>query len=515
MARVLVLKPRLEIYFLFHYNKTMLKKEIQTLIVSDQQLAIDHEMVPYDIWGSTAHVVMLIKTGIVSPERGKLILEALKKITEQYEQGKFQIDPSRGAQLTLEKAIVDIAGDEAGLSTHTARSRNDQVMVTETLYIRDQVITLFSLILDVMQPLLEKAIENKLTPMPGYTHMQPGKPTTFCNWCLSFFDAFERGFNHLAYTLSAYDRSPLGAVESFGTSWQIDREFTAKLLGFNAVWEVPQDAISHRGVFQLSILGALSELAVSLSKIATDLLLYSTFEYNLVDFGEEVAQRMHPQTGSSVMPQKRNPDALELVRGISPQISAAFQAAFGVLNSLPSGYNRDSREIKEYIALGMTKTAASLSALKHVVQTLKVNAPRMKSLVEENYSLTTDIADYLSQITKQPYRLVYKIVGKAADECITQHLPLKSLSHDRINAIAKELGANIAIKEEDIRTALDVLEMLSRRNHIGGTAPERSEAMCKERMQTLEKMRRSVSEKEAQILAAKEETAKQAQGIIA
>jgi len=485
----------------------MLDHSISSIVVSDSQRAVDLEMVPFDIWGTRAHVCMLHHTRIIDSERASKILAALGKIEALYQQGKFQIDPERGAQLSLEKAIVEIAGEEAGLSTHTARSRNDQVMVTELLYLREKALGFYKTVAQSAALLLELADKNIETVMPGYTHMQPGKPSTFAHWCLAYHDSLIRSLEALTFCLEQYDSSPLGAVESFGTSWPIDRSFTAELLGFSKVWEVPQDAISHRGFFQLNLLAVLNQAGLSLSKIATDLMLYSTFEYSMVGFGSNVAQRLHPITGSSVMAQKKNPDALELIRSISPQISGLLQVASGLLCNLPSGYNRDAREIKEYIEIALRKSSAGFEALSSVLSTLEVKKERMRELVIQNYSLTTDFADHLSQKSGVPYRKVYKIVGDAVHQVIESGRSLTQLLAKDVAASAQRHGINLNISESDLEVLHSPEKALQRRDHIGGTCKSSSAAMLESRRQGLKSMLEWPQTKIQKIESARAQTA--------
>ncbi|MCB0339333.1 MAG: hypothetical protein KDD53_07000, partial [Bdellovibrionales bacterium] len=334
----------------------------------------------------------------------------------------------------------------------------------------------------LLAALQSKASEHIETVMPGYTHMQPGKPTTFAHWCLAAHDGLARGVDSLVHVLNQFDQNPLGAVESFGTSWPIDRAFTSELLGFSRVWEVPQDAISHRGLFQMQALGAFVELAVTFSKMATDLMLYSTFEYNMIGFGDAVAKRLHPITGSSVMAQKKNPDALELVRAVGPQIAGLYQTVASLLIGLPSGYNRDSREVKEYIDAGISKTRSALLALTQVVPSLQVNASRMADLVDANYSLTTDVADRIAQVTGHPYRLIYKVVGKAVDEAMENGKRLGELSLEDFQRFSQEFGVSLSLSESSFREVLNSKEALSRRKHIGSVNPEITRDMIDDRM---------------------------------
>ncbi len=457
-----------------------LSDHIQSAIVSSTQMELDLAMAPYDVWGTRAHVLMLGKTSILEDERCLDILDALETIEEEIESGTYDIDPDQGAHLSLEQRIIEIAGEEAGLSTHTARSRNDQVMVTELLYLRERVLNQLQQIVDLVEALIERAKEHRTTPMPGYTHMQPAKPTTFASWCLAYANAFLRTASLLQHQYERFNRCPLGAVESYGTSWPIDREYTAELLGFDGVWKIPQDAISSRGMYQLALLSTLNELMTTAGRTATDLLLYSTHESDYVDFGRNVAQRLHPVTGSSVMAQKKNPDALELVRGTAPQLSGMVQVVSGLLQGLPTGYNRDSREVKQYISDGLNTASTSLESLTEAISTLVVHEDVMEQAVHDNFSLTTDLADGLARETDTPYRQMYKIVGQTVNKLIEQEKSLKDVTIDHLEQQAEREGLDLNLSGIDLEEFLVPETALKKRSHTGGTNPEEMKKQIKQ-----------------------------------
>jgi argininosuccinate lyase len=459
----------------------MVSDQVISLVVSDTQRELDLSMVSFDVWGTTAHVVMLESVGIVRRDLAKKIMAALADVSKRWERGEFAIDSGLGAQLTLEREVVKHAGEEAGLSMHTARSRNDQVMVTELLYLREQALDIVQATLLVVEELASKASQSVGIPMPGYTHMQPGKPTALSHWYLAHADSLLRGVQSVLSVLDQFDQCPLGSVESFGTSWPIDRLLCSRLLGFSRVWEVPQDAISNRGVFQLALVGAFQQIALVITRIASDLMLYSTFEYRIVQFGDAVAQRLHPVTGSSVMAQKRNPDAVELLRATSAHLTGLFTAISGILSGLPTGYNRDSREVKEYASLACQKLRTAVLSLEQVVRSTQFDAARMKSMVEENYSLTTDFADRLSQLTGLPYRKVYKIVGTAVDKLMTAGIPLTKLTLPQLQEAASAFGEKLALDEVMLRKALSPEWALEGRMHVGGPNSGVTAVMCAER----------------------------------
>lgn len=484
-----------------------------SFIVSPTQVALDTAMLEFDIWGTRAHVLMLRETGIVSGQQAAAVLRALDGIEQAAKSGDFQIDPARGAQLSLERAVNEAIGVEDGSRMHTARSRNDQVMVTELLYLRERALSLASEACKVVEALLTLAAEHVDTVMPGYTHMQPAKPTTFGQWALAYADGMLRNLSSLEYAWEEHDACPLGAVESYGTSWPVDREFTARLLGFSRVWEVPQDAIGSRGIAQLAYLDACKRLALTIGKIAADLLLFTTWEYGYVTLGEPVAQRLHPITGSSVMAQKRNPDTLELLRATGQEVIGLTGIAAHLLAGLPMGYNRDTRELKEWSALGFEKTQTALSMLAVTLSTLQVNSERMLEAVRENYSSTTDLADTIAQQSGVGYRQVYAVVGKVVDAMIEQRRPLHAITAEELGKAFEAAGLEIGVTDEQVQKALDPARAVERRKHVGGSAHSEMARMQAARGETLAGHSAWIEERQARIDAARRSTNERAAAI--
>lgn len=484
-----------------------IKSQLKTggFVVSEKQLALDLKMVNSDLWGTLSHVLMLHKQKIISNQQIKTILKALLEIQDELLAGKFHIDPGKGAQLTLEAKIVEKAGD-AGYSVHTGRSRNDQVMVTELLHLREKSLEMLDVVHSVANTLLALAEEHKKTIMPGYTHMQPAKVTTFGQWALAYTNGLLRASKALINYYQTFNMNPLGACESYGTSWPLDREYTTKLLGFNAVWEIPQDAIASRGLVQLGYLTALRDIAITISKITQDLLLFTTFEYNMVSLGDDVAQRMHPITGSSVMAQKKNPDVLEIMRATAPQIIGFSSIVANLLASLPMGYNRDSREAKEYIDLGFSKTFEMLKTLQQVLSSLIVNKKRMEHLVITNYSLTTDLADYISQKSGIGYRLIYKIVGQVVDEAISQNKQLSQVSAAILTKKAATLNIDLQLTDSEIQEAINPEKVINKRNHVGGSSPTTMALAISHTQKEISSLHNWIVEQKEIIKTAKENT---------
>jgi len=336
-------------------------------------------------------------------------------------------------------------------------------------------------LLDTQETLTAKATGHIETIMPGYTHMQPAKPTTFGQWCLAYNDMFIKCFENLEYIFDKYDLCPLGAAESYGTSWNVDRAYTARLLGFSKVWEIPQEAISSRGFPQLAYLGVLKDIAIVISKIACDLLLFTTFEFGYISLSDMTAQQMGSVTGSSIMPQKKNPDVLELLRSISSRVIGYESIVANLLSGLPMGYNRDTREVKEYIELGFTKVEQALESFTGVLQTIQVNKDRMYQSVVKNYSLSTDLADYLSQKKGLPYRKVYKLVGSIVKDKIVNKKTLSHLTAKELTEESGKIDMYFNLTDGELKTVLNPLDAVMKRKHIGGASAPVMKKIVEER----------------------------------
>lgn len=453
-------------------------------IVSDEQIKLEQKMVPYDLWATKVHVLMLEKQNIINNKIAGKIIKALDEITTEYSKGKFIIDPDKGLHLTIEAMVTEKIGND-GYYMHTARSRNDQVMTAEMLYIREKVLEITNNLLKLIKTLIYLTNKNIQTIMPGYTHMQPAKPTTFGQWCLAYSDMFFQCINTLKHVCEKYDKCPLGAVESYGTSWNIDRTYTADLLGFSIIWEIPQDAISSRGFFQLAILGVLKDISIVISKITSDLLLFTTYEYGYITLSDSVAQQMGNVTGSSIMPQKKNPDILEILRSITPQLIGYESIIANLLSNLPMGYNRDTREVKEYIESGLSKVENSLICLGEVLQSMTINKEKMYQSVLANYSLATDLTDYICQKSGLPYRKVYKVVGLLVKNMMIKKIPITQVSKEELMECGKEMRINITLTDSELKTVLDPLVAINKRKHMGGAANSVMKKMINKRNKIL------------------------------
>jgi argininosuccinate lyase len=475
-------------------------------IASSEAESFDRILAPFDAYASQAHVLMLARQDIINPEDAARALEALVEIEDICVAGEFRYEPGYGAQLTLEKMIVDRVGDHIGYQVHTGRSRNDQVLTAQKLAVRDRLLPLLEQLATLVAAFITRAAEDRDVVMPGYTHMQPARPTTVGQWCAAYADMFARDLRRLRDAYGRHNTSPLGAAESHGTTWPLDRAYTAELLGFEGIDEIPLDAVSSRGESDADFLTGLSFVALHLSKLAEDLLLFNTWEYGYAVLGTGQAARMGRLTGSSIMPQKRNPDVLELLRGQASEIYSYVLHALDVLKALPSGYNRDSRDTKAPILRGLSSISGSLAQAILVIEGVQFNTEAMEKSVRSNHSMATDLAEYLAQIHHVPFREMHGIVGRAVKAAIEQGRLVEQLTPVELQAQAAAIGQTLAVTAEEIAAGTDPRAALGRRSNVGGATPERMDgwiasrrAGCSELASWIADERRRVADARAHV----------------
>lgn len=474
-------------------------------IASSEAESFDILLAEYDCWATQAHVLMLKQQGIMSEDDAHQALDALAEIEKICVAGEFRYEPGYGAQLTLEKMIVDRVGDAVGYQVHTGRSRNDQVLTAQRLCVRSQMLEVFDLLQSLIASLVERSAKDEGVVMPGYTHMQPARPTTVGQWEAAYADMFIRDFRRLQDIYERVNSNPLGAAESHGTTWPVDREYTRSLLGFDAIDEIPLDAISSRGESDAEFLTGLSFVALHLSKFAQDLLLFNTFEYGYATLGAGQATRMGKLTGSSIMPQKRNPDVLELLRGQASEIYSYLFHALDVLKSLPTGYNRDSRDTKAPILRGIVSIRGSLQQAGQVVDAVEFNEERMLRSVIDNYCMATDLAEYLAQRHNIPFRKMHGIVGRSVAAMIAADRPASAITPQLLADEAAADGYELLVSEEDIATATDPVAALQRRDNIGGASSGRMQTWQTSRQKTVQTITQWTANAAANVTQAREQ----------
>ncbi|MGE8203934.1 argininosuccinate lyase [Heyndrickxia sp. NPDC080065] len=417
----------------------------------DQKLALE------DIEGSMAHVQMLGECGIIPMNDVELIKQGLKTIENKIINGDVQFSvEDEDIHMNIEKMLLEEIGPVGG-KLHTGRSRNDQVATDMHLYLRKQTLELIELVKSVQSSLLVQAKENVETIMPGYTHLQRAQPILFAHHLLAYFWMFERDKERLIDSLKRINWLPLGAGALAGTTFPIDRERTAELLGFETVYPNSLDAVSDRD-FILEFLSIASIMMTHISRISEELVIWSSQEYQFVELDDSFC------TGSSIMPQKKNPDVPELLRGKTGRVYGNLIGLLTVLKGLPLAYNKDMQEDKEGMLDTVETLNGSLRLLAPMIETMTVHKEKMYSAVAQDYSNATDIADYL--VTKGlPFRQAHEIIGKIVLFAIQHKKYLLDLTIEEYKSFSPLFGENIF-------EVLQPKHVVEARNSYGGTSSE-------------------------------------------
>lgn len=419
-------------------------------------VSFDQRLYHQDIVGSIAHARMLSKVGVISEAEFNEIRDGLTKILSQIETGEFEwSDELEDVHMNIEKRLTDDIG-EAGKKLHTGRSRNDQVATDLRLYTRDAVDRIVDEIKGIQLTLLDFAEKEAETIMPGYTHLQIAQPIVFGHHLMAWFEMLDRDRQRFADARKRLNQSPLGAAALAGTSFPINREMTADELGFDAVMRNSLDAVSDRD-FAIEFAAHSAIVMVHLSRIGEEMVLWASEAYKLISLSDQFT------TGSSIMPQKKNPDIAELVRGKSARAVGNLQTLLVLMKGQPLAYNRDNQEDKEALFDSIDTVIASLEIMHGMIQNLEPERERMRAAALEGYSTATDLADYL--VTRNvPFRDAHAVVGNIVRHCIDNECTLEALSLDDMRRFHPMLdeGALRVLKPEG---------SVASRDHTGATAP--------------------------------------------
>ena len=415
----------------------------------------DKRMYREDIQGSIAHAKMLASQKIISDDDAEKICAGLQKILSDIDAGKFDFSVAlEDIHMNVESALTKLIG-EAGGRLHTARSRNDQVALDTHLYMRRQVREVQRLILNLQTELVKAAEKNRNVIIPGYTHLQRAQPILFAHHLLAYFSMLQRDFARFDGVYTRADLMPLGAGALAGTTFPIDRNFVARELEFGALYSNSLDAVSDRD-YLLEFLSAASILMVHLSRLSEEIILWCSREFSFIELDDAHC------TGSSMMPQKKNPDVPELVRGKTGRVVGHLTALLMTVKALPLAYNKDLQEDKEGVFDALDTVKFSLAVFAQIVAGMKVRRENMRRAVEEDFSNATDVADYLVK-KNLPFRQAHEVSGKLVHACIAKNIYLKDLSLDEFKTFSPLFDADIfdAIKPETCVAA---------RNSLGGTS---------------------------------------------
>ncbi|MCM6832534.1 argininosuccinate lyase [Leuconostoc mesenteroides] len=417
----------------------------------------DQKMAAEDIEGSIAHAKMLGKQGIISPEESEKIVAGLKIINEELIAGKIEFDvKNEDIHMNIESLLTEKIGPVAG-KLHTARSRNDQVATDFHLWVKHRLPHVLESLTELQEELLTLATTHAGTIMSGYTHLQHAQPITYGHYLLAYFEMFQRDYERFEFNQKHTDILPLGAAALAGTTFPIDREFVASELGFDSIYHNSLDAVSDRD-FALEFLSNAAILMMHLSRMAEELILWSTYEFNYIELSDDFS------TGSSIMPQKKNADFAELVRGKTGRSYGALMGLLTTMKSLPLAYNKDMQEDKEQVFDIMDTVLASVEVFTGMLSGLTVHKERMLATTQDDFSNATELADYLA--TKGvPFREAHAIVGQLVLTGIQSKTPLQKMSLSDLQAVAPQI-------EEDIYDKLQSETAVNRRTSLGGTAVE-------------------------------------------
>ncbi|MDI6822215.1 MAG: argininosuccinate lyase [Actinomycetota bacterium] len=418
-------------------------------------LSFDRRLYKYDIRGSLAHVAMLAKCGIIPKEDAGKITRGLKEIEREIEAGKFRFDiADEDIHMSIERALIEKVGPLGG-KLHTARSRNDQIALDIRMYLKEEILKIGNLIRTLQKALLNLAKENTEVIMPGYTHLQRAQPVLFSHHIMAYFFMLGRDIDRLKSCYERTDAMPLGSAALAGTSFPIDREFVAKELGFSKIAENSMDAVSDRD-FLVEFLSSLSLLMIHLSSFCEELVLWSTSEFGFIQLDEAFT------TGSSIMPQKRNPDVAELIRGKTGRTFGHLMGLLTTLKALPLTYNRDLQEDKEPLFDAVDTAKRSLEIFTPMVASIRINPERMGRAAEESFTVATDVADYLVR-KGLPFREAHGVVGKIIAYCLDRNCVLSDLNLEDYRSFSP-------LFDQDVFEVLEVKHSVDSKTSVGGTS---------------------------------------------
>ena len=420
----------------------------------NSSIHIDSVMYRQDITGSMAHAAMLAKQGIITTEESEKIIECLGCILSDISEGNLLIDTeAEDIHMFVESELTKRIGD-TGKRLHTARSRNDQVAVDVRMYLRDETEEVIRLIKELLSAILSQAEENITTIMPGYTHLQRAQPITFAHQILTYAMMFTRDITRLQDAIKRMNVCPLGSCALAGTTYDTDREFTAEKLGFDSYSLNSIDGVSDRD-FMVELLSAYATIMMHLSRFSEEIILYSSWEFKFIELDDSYT------TGSSIMPQKKNPDIAELVRGKCGRVYGDLIGTLTMLKSLPLAYNKDMQEDKESIFDALETVKKCLSVFSPMIATMKVLKDNMYKAAQKGFINATDLADYLVK-KGMPFRSAYKIVGTLVGYCVENNTVLDEIPMEKYQEFSE-------LFDKDLYHEITLETCVEKRISQGGT----------------------------------------------
>lgn len=436
-------------------------KETDKLVYNfNASISFDKKFYEQDIRGSIAHVTMLAKQGILTEEEKVQIIDGLNGICRDVENGTLEItDKYEDIHSFVEANLIDRIGD-AGKKLHTGRSRNDQVALDMKLYTRDEIVELDKLVKKLLEVLLQIMKDNTETFMPGFTHLQKAQPITLAHHMGAYFEMFKRDRSRLKDIYARMNYCPLGAGALAGTTYPLDRDYTAELLDFTGPTLNSMDSVADRD-YLIELLSAMSTMMMHLSRFSEEVILWNSNEYQFVEIDDAYS------TGSSIMPQKKNPDIAELVRGKTGRVYGALMSLLTTMKGIPLAYNKDMQEDKELVFDAIDTTKGCLALFTGMLRTMKFNKARMETSAKNGFTNATDAADYLVN-HGVPFRDAHGIVGQLVLYCIEKNIALDDMSMEEFRAISP-------VFEEDIYDAISMKTCVEMRNTIGAPGKDAME----------------------------------------
>ncbi|MEE8252418.1 MAG: argininosuccinate lyase [Hyphomicrobium sp.] len=436
-------------------------------------IGFDKRLAPQDIRASKAHASMLAAQGIITKADAREILKGLEQVLAEIESGQMAYTRAlEDVHMNVEARVKDLIGTPAG-RLHTARSRNDQVATDFRLYVRETIDAFDTALAGLQFVLARKAEAHAATVMPGFTHLQPAQPVTFGHHMLAYVEMLGRDRGRFADARRRLNECPLGAAALAGTSFPIDRHMTADALDFDKPSANSLDAVSDRD-FVLETLAVAAITAMHLSRLAEEIVLWATHQFGFIRLSDKFT------TGSSIMPQKRNPDAAELTRAKVGRVAGAFQSLLIVMKGLPLAYSKDMQEDKEVAFDALDSLALAIAAMAGMVDDMEPVPDAMRAAADQGYATATDLADWLVRVLKLPFREAHHVTGRIVAEAESQSLPLEKLSLKAMQAVERRIT-------NDVFSVLSPEKSVSSRKSYGGTAPQNVRKMARSWLKRLEK----------------------------
>ncbi len=435
-------------------------------------LESDHHIFHADIKCNIAHTRMLAQEGIIDEKTAHKIIKVLEELEKKGIEA-LKLDPSvEDIHMAIEEYVTEKIGEEAGFM-HTGKSRNDQVATDLRLALKEKIREIQKELLNFIKVLVRMAKDHKETIIVGYTHLQHAQVTTFAHHLLAYAHAFKRDYERLKDTYKRVDINPLGSAALTTTSFPINRKLTTKLLGFSDYMENSMDAVSSRDFIAETIFD-LSMIAANLSRICEEIILWSTYEFRLIELADEFSST------SSIMPQKKNPDVAEIARARTSNLYSNLMSVLGILKGLPYTYNRDLQEITPHLWDALGTCYDMICIVRRMLSTIKVDSKRGFELAVSNFATATDLADAIVMEKKIPFRTAHQIVGRLINHLIKEGLSPLDVNSSLVDKVSEEIiGEKLELDDDIIRRALDPRENVKRRNVPGGPSPRMVEASIK------------------------------------